>query len=453
MTAKSILKIVIVVSSIISFGFAQNGCSVCEKSSFLDKYFLKIQRATEEINSQLRQYPLTSWERSRAIENVLFPLKYSFAQLMGIAEWRNAYLGSSKVVFRDLNNFDQIDETIKSSEFNIWGTNVLWNKVPKDFLNKFFGSYQTLGVVKIDQINSTANWEDLFNGLWAINFINRHYRAKAALGEWYQPILSGKDLINLFNRALGGKIKISLSKSDIAQLQAEYECLAKVYGVCEKNEKGEDVYQRVKKIVDSFSDQGSQTIEKFTTSFNRLKEALQKFNTSGGFWRKNWINLSAKMKMDGAALVDYDVMAGKQFGFSWAQTASKILEEAQLKKLFGEARVNNMPDSMDLVRIIYLSWYGIEDTLKKDQKENQVAIQQSLKKLDFVLKKAIAQDVAIGTSWEPRTYTLKIVNLSTQIHKTLQIIGSKDEENSLIRLLGNACELQCGNLGGKCWAD
>ena len=453
MLARIFWWVIIVISGLISLGLAQSECAVCENAPFLDKYFSKSQRAVDEINSQLRRYPLVAWEKPRAVENLLFPVKYSFSKLMWVLEWWNIYLDSSKVIFRDIKNFDKIDQAIRSGAFNILGTNVVWNKVPKEFLNKFLAGYQTLGVIKIEYIGSTTNWEDLFNMLWAINFINRHYRAKSALGEGYQPILSGQDLINLFNQALGGKIKISLYQANIRQLQDEYKCFVEEYGICEKSANDQDILQRVKKIVDSFSKQGAGTIEKFTTSFNRLKEALQKFDSTGGFWHKNWVTLNAKLEADGVSLVDHSVMGGKLLGFSWAEIASKVFEKTQLEKLFGDAMVNNMPDNLDLLRVVYLSWSGIEDSLKRAEKEKQVTIQQSLEKLDFVLKKAIKQDIAIGTSWEPRMYTIEIVNISDQIHKVLEIIGSRDKENSLIRLLGNACELQCGNLGGKCWAE
>ena len=442
-----------VFSWLVMINFVQGECWVCQQSPFLDEYSSKMQRAIEDIRSGLRQQSITVWERAGGINSVLFPLKYSFPQLMGVVEWWNAYLEASKAIFRDINKLDDIDKAIKEVEFSIVGTNILWNTVPQRFISKFSSSYQKLGVVKIKDISLTANWEDLLNGLWAINFINRHYRAKSALWEGYKPVLSGEDLLNLFNRALWGKMKLEIDEAAVKKLQEEYKCLVEEYGICEENSEGENVYERVKKIVDSFSEEGSDTIQRFIRAFDKLKNKLQKFSTSGWFWNKNWVNISAEMKTEWVALVDYNVMAGKQFKFTGAEVASKVFEDSQLKKVFGEARVNNLPDSMDLMRVLYSSWYGAEDSLKKEQKEVQIAIQQALRKLDFTLKTNIEHDVAIGTSWETRVYTTKIVEISVQIHKLLDIIGSKWKEDSLIQLLGTDCEMQCSNLGGKCWAD
>ena len=81
------MMLMLFVASITSLGFAQqSNCSVCGGSSFLDNYFLKINRAVEDINSKLRQYSLISWQGSESLEQILFPIKYSFSQLMGVVQ-------------------------------------------------------------------------------------------------------------------------------------------------------------------------------------------------------------------------------------------------------------------------------------------------------------------------------------------------------------------------------
>jgi len=51
----------------------------------------------------------------------------------------------------------------------------------------------------------------------------------------------------------------------------------------------------------------------------------------------------------------------------------------------------------------------------------------------------------------PESITKKYVILSRYIHKNILLIWDKDTDNSIIRILGEACEKQCSNVWGICW--
>jgi flagellar hook-basal body complex protein FliE len=86
--------------------------------------------------------------------------------------------------------------------------------------------------------------------------------------------------------------------------------------------------------------------------------------------------------------------------------------------------------------------------------------QNTEKRFENDLKKSITSIVMlqdkISQSTEltdTRATTLMITALTSRVQKAKEIIGDKDADQDLISSLGRACELQCSNLGGKCWYD
>ncbi|UFX82844.1 hypothetical protein [Candidatus Absconditicoccus praedator] len=67
----------------------------------------------------------------------------------------------------------------------------------------------------------------------------------------------------------------------------------------------------------------------------------------------------------------------------------------------------------------------------------------------------LAQDDGVADLNKNMEYIKNITNnipsLSRNIYNGINIIGERGEENTIIDNLGNACELQCSNLGGICW--
>ncbi len=295
----------------------------------------------------------------------------------------------------------------------------------KDIKN-YLESKDNLLIVEFKGNISIKKWE-LIVLLYNLNFIYKTIIIYASFGRSYNDI-NNWYLSNICKKDnfVCDKIKFNLNEDKYQQLVSRYS-LCKYKGLNLKN--------RIDNLVNTFEWDAINIFNRFRSWLERIDEALDKL-------KEESVPLSNRLQISSNITKD-DIKK------AFSGLDSKIVA---LKKLVGKKDISWETTNLKQAKEDYfsntnkykLSWENIWSIQK-------LYIKKELESVFDYIADLQSSMVLRNLQASPEVITKKYVVLSRYIYKNILLIGDKDTKNSIIKLLWDACEKQCSNVGGICW--
>ncbi|MEF2176072.1 MAG: hypothetical protein V3575_06360 [Candidatus Absconditabacteria bacterium] len=359
-------------------------------------------------------------------------------------------LFNSKVAIRDRKLLGELDEDISAKLNIILQNNIYFRNISTKRVTALNSVISRLEFIEKIEVKETTSYGDLIMMLRGINSVYKNLYFEAINNS--KNAQNARDGLVKLRNDLNSSINMEIDSNGFQGykklLERDYSCSTGSSDICPGSIA--KFQKSLKHILSYASETGGSSMEKFQTNMVRLKQALQHItgqNTGEDFLERRDDLLYEYYGGDAQEILDCKDDANCMWGIgkSWNNLKKDVIQPSmgvmdktkyEIQKLFEKDDANNPPnipsnENVELKKRISKQTLDFRSVLRT------ISDNHNLKSSNITME-------------DPVSRTKFIPSLSTEVYKSISLIGSKQSKQGIVWNLGQACKNQCTNIPSVC---
>ncbi len=348
---------------------------------------------------------------------------------------------NSDAAIRDWNQLINLERYITDQALKVWYAWVLNIPVSESQVDGLKNNFDSIPIIE-----KTSWWEDrptywdLLEFVWKLNTFYKEIYLNAVWTNVKDRTLE-EAAQALFSKTT---LKVSsINNSDYNELKEAYEWATGYDNVCQDSY-SEEFLENVESITESAAFRWWNALERFSDAWNLLKQTLNDVSPS---WEVS--QEYEDRKEDLLRRHYWTSLADDLMTYTWTWWVGMMRDSIKDNVI---DPLHQLPTRIDEISTTTAIW---EEKIDEEQRESiqrqhwqtiqRQAFQKDMENTFNSVLDMQQEQFADSTLQDPRWITQKIPTLSQKVYQWVNIIGSRQDSDTIIYNLGNACQHQCQN--------